>query len=293
MNDQADLAPNLERELEASLREIGIPPRPLILEQISREARSEYPDFNHLAGLISRDVGLAAGLIKTANSPFYGYRQKTRSVREALLMLGLNTTANTVAGLVLRRVFPPLMHLERFWDASDLTAQLSGWLVQQLGVRFGVRAEDAYTYGLFRDCGIPIMMRRFDGYHLTLARANENDTHPFTEVEQAEVPTHHALVGSLMAQSWWLPEMTCIAIRQHHDVQTLVHNPAGLPGASTRLIAIAQTAEKLLQELTDLNHTREWEKLGEACLACLELGAADLAEMTGGAREFLAGVEPI
>lgn len=274
----------LDRQMEASLREIGIPPRPRILELIILEARAGEPDFNYLADLIQGDVALAAGLLKTANSPFFGYRQKARNVRDALLMLGLKAAANAVAGLVLRRAFPPLLHLERFWDASQRTAELSAWLAGRLGVRYGVAPEDAYTFGLFRDCGIPVMMRRFEGYAEVLARANASDTHAFTEIEAAEVPTNHAVVGGLMAQSWWLPEDVCTAIRRHHDVSILM---GGGSGASARLIALAQLAEKLHQDITGLNRSQEWEKLGPGCLDVLAIAAEDFEALETEARTFL------
>lgn len=280
----------LDSQLEASLREIGIPPRPRILELINLEARAGEPDFNYLAGLIQRDVALAAGLIKTANSPFFGYRQKTRNVRDALLMLGLKTAANAVAGLILRRVFPPLMQLERFWDASERTGELAAGLVRRLGVRFGVTAEDAYTFGLFRDCGIPILMRRFEGYAQTLKRANESDTHAFTAVEEAEMPTNHAVVGGLMAQSWWLPEDVCVGIRRHHDY-AMLDEDGDVSGASRRQAALAQLAEKLHQDATGLNNTHEWDKAGAACLSILALTEADLPELEREARDILAGNE--
>jgi HD-like signal output (HDOD) protein len=278
----------LDRQLEASLREIGIPPRPRILELINLEAKAGEPDFNYLAGLIQSDVALAAGLIKTANSPFFGYRQKTRNVRDALLMLGLSTAANAVAGLILRRVFPPMQNLERFWDASERTGALSAWLVRRLGVRYGVIAEDAYTFGLFRDCGIPVMMRRFSGYAAVLGRANESDTHPFTAVEEAEVPTNHAVVGGLMAQSWWLPEGLCSAIRRHHDFVALDQPGRGGSGASVRHVALAQLAEKLHQDLSGLNRTHEWAKMGAASLAVLGLSEDDLPDLEEEARAVLA-----
>jgi len=298
MNERSELATSpedassaLDRQLEASLREIGIPPRPRILEQINLEARAGEPDFNYLASLIQSDVALAAGLIKTANSPFFGYRRKTRNVRDALLMLGLRTASNAVAGLILRRVFPPLLHLERFWDASERTGALSAWLVKRLGVRYGVTAEDAYAFGLFRDCGIPIMMRRFDGYALILGRANESDTHVFTDVEEAEVPTNHAVVGGLMAQSWWLPEEICAAIRRHHDYASLIENSAAATGATSRQLALAQLAEKLYQDITDLNKTREWDKMGSASLAILALSEDDYPDVEAEARVFLAEMD--
>lgn len=158
----------LGQRYASALKEIDITPRPIILEQIAREARKEEPDFGHIATLIGRDVSLAAGLLKTANSAFFGYQQKARHLREALIMLGLNVTARVVAGLILRQALPGGPKLERFWDASGRIAQLSGWLAQQLGTAYGIRSKDVYTFGLFRDCGIPIMMRKFPGYAGTL-----------------------------------------------------------------------------------------------------------------------------
>lgn len=285
-NENADLA--LDSQLEASLREIGIPPRPRILELIILEARAGEPDFNYLADLIQSDVALAAGLIKAANSPFFGYRQKTRNVRGALMMLGLRAAANTVAGLIMRRVFPPSKQLERFWDASQRTGELAAWLASRLGARYGVTPEDAYTFGLFRDCGIPIMMRRFSDYEAVLARANASASQTFTEVEGAELPTNHAMVGSLMTQSWWLPEDICVAIRRHHDPAILAEPLQGATGASCRQVSLAHLAEKLHQECTGLNQTCEWDKMGASCLKVLGLDEEALAELERDARDFLA-----
>jgi HD-like signal output (HDOD) protein len=289
---ESDGVAALDRQLEASLRDIGIPPRPRILELINLEARADEPDLNSLAELIRSDVALAAGLIKTANSPFFGYRTKTRNVRDALAMLGLRAASNAIAGLILRRVLGPApsAQLERFWDASERTAQLSAWLVQQVGVRFGVTSEEAYTFALFRDCGIPIMLRRFGNYSEALARANAEAERPFTEIEEEGVPTNHAVVGGLMAQSWWLPEDLCTAIRRHHDVAALDRTIGGLSGASCRQIVLSQLAERLHQVATGLNHTREWDKLGPVCLQILELGEEIPEDLASEAREFLHGL---
>ena len=78
--------------LENSLKDIGIPPRPVILERISSEMQKDEPDFNRLTNIISADVGLGASLIKTANSPFFGLRQPVRSVYSALSILGLKAS---------------------------------------------------------------------------------------------------------------------------------------------------------------------------------------------------------
>ncbi|NCS64859.1 MAG: histidine kinase [Hydrogenophilales bacterium CG03_land_8_20_14_0_80_62_28] len=285
-----DAVAALDRQLAASLNDIGIPPRPRILELIVLEARADEPDFNYLAELIRADVALAAGLIKTANSPFFGYRQKTRNVRDALAMLGLKAAGNAVAALILRRVFPPPPQLQRFWDASERTAQLAAWLVQKVGVRFGVNGEMAYTFALFRDCGIPILLRRFSGYIETLGLANADPIRPFTAVEEAATSTNHAVIGALMAQSWWLPDELFVAIRRHHDFTALDSLTEGVQGSSARLIALAQLAEKLHQTETGMNQTREWDKLGGICLSILGLGESIQPEMMAEAKEFMANL---
>lgn len=273
---------DIESKMGIEVRSIGIPPRPAILDQINREMANSDPDFNHLAELIGSDVALSASLIKVANSPYYGFGKKVRSVQEALLVLGLKITVRTIAGLSLQAVFKRAPSFERFWDASACTARVSGWLVQQLPRGHGIRAEDAYTFGLFRDCGIPVLMMPFPEYREILQQANEEASLPFTAVEDAALSINHAIVGAELAENWLLPEDIHQAIRDHHALSALLPNPSrGISPAGQRLIALAQLAEFLIQQNTDQdhNHTREWSKLGVACLALLELGDDDLPDL--------------
>jgi HD-like signal output (HDOD) protein len=270
--------PSVDAMLEGSLKDIGIPPRPTILERISSEMQKDEPDYKRLAHVIGADVSLSGSLIKTANSPFFGYRNRVRSVNEALMMLGLDVASRAIAGIILRKVFPNSLHLERFWDASARIARLSGWLAQHVGHN-KLRPDDAYTFGLFRDCGIPVLLLRFPGYEKILAQANSADNRSFTAVEEAQLPTNHAMVGCLLAQSWWLPEETCLAIRHHHDAAILETPSVSPPLTSRYRIAIAQFAEHLVQRHTGLSHTHEWPKLGAACLRLLDVAEDDVDDI--------------
>lgn len=276
MTSSADTPPPaVDALLESSLKDIGIPPRPTILDRISTEMQSDEPDYKRLAHVIGADVSLSASLIKTANSPFFGFRNRVRSINEALMVLGLDVASRAIAGIILRKVFPNSLHLERFWDSSARIARLSGWLAQQVGNN-KLRPDDAYTYALFRDCGIPVLLMRFPIYEKVLARANNEDKLGFTAVEEAQLPTHHAEVGCLLAQSWWLPEEACLAIRHHHDA-AILDTPAISPPLTSRYrIAIAQLAEHLVQRHSGLSQTQEWPKLGPACLRLLGIDESEL-----------------
>lgn len=284
------MAPNTEQAIELSLRDIGIPPRPLILDQILEETRRPEPDFRHLSAIISADVALSAGLLRTANSPYFGFETRAKTVMQALIMVGLESASRAIAGLVLRQIFPPLPAIERFWDGSARVARTSGWLVRKLGVHDNVRADDAYTYGLFRDCGIPILMKKFPGYVDILKAANAEPEKSFLAIEQMKCPTNHALVGSLMVHSWLLTDELSDAIRHHHDALTLGAAPQGIPRAAARMAALGQLAEHLVQRSTGMSMTREWDKLGTVCRQILDIDGSQIETLAAEAPAVVADI---
>ena len=286
LNDASPLAGALEQNIQ----DIDIPPRPIIIDRIRSAMNEDMPNFKYVGQLVSADVSLAAGLIKTANSPYFGYQSRARSFNEALLMLGLDVTCRAIATISLRQAFPNSAHYERFWDASARIAALSGWLARQIR-RPKLRPDDAYTFGLFRDCGIVILLRRFPTYMETLVRANNETELAFTAVEQQDIPSNHATIGYLLAQNWWLSDEICQAIRYHHDQSAIELFESGVPLLSRYLVAISQLAEHLLQKVSGASHTEEWSKLGPSCLRLLALEEADLPELYEEASMVLLAVD--
>jgi HD-like signal output (HDOD) protein len=266
--------------LERSIKNIGIPPCPAILTKVIDETSKDEPDYHYLSELISTDVALSAGLIKIANSAYFGARQRARSVREALTIIGLRAASRAIASIVLRNAFPHNLVMERFWDGSARIARLSGWMAQQLSLS-SLTPEDAYTFGLFRDCGIPILLNHLPGYDAILAQANNEPVLSFTNSEDSALQTNHAEIGSKLAQDWRLPAEINLAIRQHHELKMLDAGEARLPHLllSSRLIAIAQLSEHILQRQLGLSLTQEWSKLGTACLQLLEISDVQLEQI--------------
>lgn len=278
----------LEKRMKIEIRDIGIPPRPNILALIEQETAKDDPDFIYLAKLLGQDVGLSAGMIKIANSPFFSFGKKVPTIHEALLVLGLRLVVRTVAGLALQQVFKHVPNMERFWDASAMTAEVSGMLVRQIGNGIGIRPEDAHTFSLFRDCGIPMLMIPFPEYRDVLARANREEQLGFTEVEDRELGLNHATLGAQLAEDWLLPLDTCQAIRHHHDRRAM-NGETDLPVRARYLIAVAQLAEHLIRLRTDLGQSSEWSKLGADCLNCLNLTEDALPDLLAACTGHLAG----
>ncbi len=273
--------PNIEDRMGIALRDIGIPPRPTILLEIDREMAKDEPDFSRLAKILGADVAMAAALIKTTNSPFFGFNKKVRTVHEALLVLGLKTVVSTIAGIELRKAFQHVPDMERFWDASAKTARVSGWLAKRCKARSRIRPEDAHTFGLFRDCGIPVLMIPFPEYRSVLAKANAETELSFTAVEDQLLSVNHAEMGASLAESWLLPDEIALAILHHHDLSRLEEQQgaSSVAGLSWRLIAIAHLAEHLIQERTGLARTQEWGKVSGVVLQLLAVDETELVTL--------------
>lgn len=271
---------DLDTRMRIEIKDIGIPPRPQILVAIEQEMRKDEPDFIRMSDLISSDVALAAGLIKTANSPFFGFSKRVRTVKEALVVLGLRTVTRSIAGLALQKIFPHTPSLERFWDASAKTALIAAWLAGKCKFPAGVRPSDAYTFALFRDCGIPVLLIPFPEYTKVLQQANACSDKAFTQVEDESLGVNHAIVGAGLAEGWLLPPEMCEAIRYHHSVPHMIGEiDDGLTAPARNMIALAQTAEYLLSTASGLNQTCEWIKLGSACLGTLQIADDELAAL--------------
>ncbi len=267
-------------EAEKLIAGIAIPPRPAAVAAIVAEQQGSDPDLARIAGIIAADVGLTAAMIKTINSPLYGLRQKVTDIQRAVSMLGLKNVASLVTSLSLRNSVAA-QGLERFWDNAARGAMVAAYLARQLG---GVPRDEAHLFGLFHDAGIPLMVRRFEDYKETLKAANREYARAFTDVEDARHGSNHAIVGSLLAASWQLPEHMRHAIARHHDLDVYA---SSLAPEALNLIAVMHLADHIESSHSRLSSDAEWHKMGAATLAYLMLDASQLEELTRDAREML------
>lgn len=226
------------------IKEIGIPPCPVVLAEFMAESNRDEPDFRRLSHLINKDVALAASVLKTINSPFYGLSKKARTVQDALALLGLRETSRIIAGLLLRRAFAssqsPAMY--EFWDASSRVALIAAYLARELDV---IRLDEAHTFALFRDCGVPVLLTRYPEYESLLASTRCENERRRTGLEHARYGFDHALVSATLAQTWHLPIDMWQSIRVH----TLYDRPEFRSdrnwARAAPLIAVALLAEQL------------------------------------------------
>ena len=260
---------------------IVIPPCPRIVLAMVQEAQSDDPDFIKLDKLISGDMGLASAVIKTANSPYYGLNHKVLAIRSALHVLGLGSVTNIVTLLALRKTLSAPGQAsdpfwDQFWDRTNYHAIACARLARQL--RF-ISMDGAYTFGLFNDCGIPVLVQRFANYKETLQQASTAEW-PLIEFENERYQTTHALVGSALARSWHLPDLICRAIAEHHNFDLFDQETSTAHGDVAALAAISLLAGHLVNDFLGTPQDSEWNRHGAQALDYLGVDRDELAEST-------------
>jgi HD-like signal output (HDOD) protein len=252
-----------QAEIDSTLKGFAIPPRPQVLISLSEEMNKEEPDLKLIARQVGSDVGLSAAVLKTVNSPFFGLKKKISSVTQAVSLLGLKSVDRLITSIMLRASFVSENRtLEHFWDSAEKAAGIAAHIASSLprGPR-----DDAYSFGLFHNAGIPILNQRYPDYMHTLRMAAEVGNRSITELEDERHAVNHATLGYLVAKAWFLPPAICEGILRHHDPSVFDDHDEISPQALT-LIAITYLAEHLNDEYLLLGCHSQWDQMREKVL---------------------------
>lgn len=263
-----------------TLRNISVPPCPEIIVELLGEAQREDIDFIRISRLITGDVALAAAVLKSANSPFFALRRRVQSVQQAVAVLGLRNLLKIVYGVVLRQSLggADAPQLARFWDRSNYNAVVSAYLAGRLP---GVSSDEAYTFGLFHDAGISILMQKFPDYKQTLMQANAAPL-AVTAIEDERHHTNHVIVGALLARNWYLPDQVVWAVRYHHEPAIFATPRKHATPDVCLLVAIRLISEHIVARFLNYPDEAEWEHNKEAALAHLGWFEDDIDDLARG-----------
>lgn len=207
-----------EEQINKILQGISIPPQPQIMVDLQMEQVMPDPDINHIAKLISQDVGLAGTVLKVVNSPFYGLANEITSIQQAVGILGMGSVVNIVNGISIKSSMSDetIKALTRFWDTAMDIAMTSATLAKQVGYNY---PDNAYALGLFHNVGVPLLMARYDNYMDIMEESYSGGSNRIIDFENQQINTNHAVIGYYTAKSWNLPKVLCSIIAEHHDCE--------------------------------------------------------------------------
>lgn len=248
---------------------IKIPPIPEVLLKIQSLLRDPDAGVTEIAQLIRQDGALSGAVFRVVGSPVFGLRTKVETVERAVTLLGIPPTLAILRGIALRSALGEATHnaaLEVLWSRGSAIAAYSMATARLLKPR-GLSPDQAYTLGLFHDCGLALLCKRIPDY----AQALSGPAWPDILALDHTHDTNHALLGQMVAKNWQLPEDIAMAIRHHHDLVA-----QDVPDKVARLCAVLNFACHVHQQASHEGE-REWDHAWrEACMERLGLDETDL-----------------
>jgi diguanylate cyclase (GGDEF)-like protein len=265
--------------LERIMQSDRLPTIPAVAVRVIDLVQRPDVSLDELGSMIERDPALAARVLRTANSGFYGRPRSISRVRDAILVLGLRTVKTLALGFTLvsdlrAREGAGLDHTW-LWQRSLYAAIVARGVAGRAGLRI---ADEAFLGGLFHLLGVIALEGALgDDYRAVAAEAG-HDTALLRARETDRFGVDHAWVGAALAERWNLPAGLVDAIRYAAEpdrspletAQLVLCVHAGTAGADVIL------GQRPGEQLTALRTA--CERLGLGSAAAEELVAAALAD---------------
>jgi len=236
--------------------------------RVQQELIKKEPDMAVVEKLVIRDQTLATEVLKMANSAFYRGLVEVRTVRAAMIRLGMREVGKIVLLAASKTQFRIVdkelaLMLKKIWQHSAGNALAANWLARRC--EFDELAGQAFFSGLLHDIGKLFLL-------VAVEQAKLRKSGKMTSALLMEViDTLHTRQGYRLMQHWNMPEEYCIVVRDHHEPTV---------DAKNTLLIIVRLADmachKLgigIRSLTDINLAATPE------VNLLELSEIDLAEL--------------
>lgn len=157
--------------LESDLTDRQLIPRlPAMLPRLMSTLRDPASTNRELAALIGRDMVSVSEVLRLANSPYYRRSSETRSLEQAVLVIGRQGLKQMVTNLLVKPIFGA--HQGRFsaaagpllWEQSEKAAMVNAALAKH------DRADefDAYLAGISSNLGLLVGCRVLDKLSVAL-----------------------------------------------------------------------------------------------------------------------------
>ncbi len=220
-----------------------LPSVPTLYAEIVQRLQSPDVTMGDLAEVVAKDAAMTVGVLKLANSAFFGLGRTLSDPAEAISYLGSDVLQGLVVSHHIFQYCTPLAGDESFLDNlmthSTRVSSLAG-LIARAERMPNVQTGEALVSGLLHDIGRLILAAVYPKAYSLVNQRRE----PPISLGSREVQVFgatHAEVGGYLLGLWGLPDPVVDAVTLHH------HPVAGNTMEFTALTAV-HVAEALLEK---------------------------------------------
>lgn len=179
--------------------------------KLATDPNAETLDF---VAVVEADEGLSTRVLKIANSVYYDRGGGSRTIVEAVQVLGISELRNLLNATMLASLFPAKHYLRaEFWAHNVATAITARAVARAL---FPHAVERVFLAGLMHDVGkLLLLQQHVEDYERVIKQGLSAGVEaPFAEVKA--YPFDHTHVGLMVGEKWNFSRELCEAIGDHH-----------------------------------------------------------------------------
>ena len=191
-----------------------------VVHKITEVANDRSSSAQDLTDVIQLDPVLTAKVIRMVNSAYFGLLQQVKSLKQAVVMLGINTIKN----VALSSSFLGQVNLkgktdlsgDDFWQHSLGVAVASKLIATKLGVdpRF---VEEYFIAGLIHDIGKVLINNFFPDEMNEILEASSKKNESITDIEKRVIKLTHEEIGIAIGKKWKFENALLFAVGKHHQ----------------------------------------------------------------------------
>jgi len=214
----------LQKSILRSIKEL--PPMQNVIHKAREIIENPNSSLKDVGMIIEVDQALTINVLKMANSAFYRRVEKTTSIQNAAVVLGIKTIGEVITLACTSSV------LNNTLKGYDISAD-SMWR-HSLSVAFGSKiiaskkspalANDAFIAGLIHDVGKLILdkyiLERKEAFREFLSKELET----YYKAEKMILGFNHAEIAEQVCKNWNFPKHINIAIKYHHHPSRYLTN---------------------------------------------------------------------
>ena len=198
----------------------SLPAMPEVMMKVQHMIKLPGTTPGQLAKIIETDPAIVAGILKVANSAYYGFRGKVTRIQHASALFGTRRLAELItamsAGTMLGKAMDGYgLEAGDMWRHSIAVAVMAGEMAASVS---DDTLESAYMAGLLHDVGKIILNSHvqqrsllFDQFFMS------NPGKSIQDAERHILGFDHAIIAGILCDNWNLPKSISFAIRHHHQ----------------------------------------------------------------------------
>ncbi len=213
----------MEKKIEEIINKtIDIASHYKIVEKVIKILENEFATLDELQEILSKDKGFTARFLRIANSPYYGMSRKVKTVKDALVLLGINTAKSLILATSMIYLSKKMNNFEqKIWQHS-LAVGISAALLANITEE--AEPEESLSCGILHDIGKILLNNAMPEIYQRIYEKNFDTKKSSVEFENEILGINHVDVGVAIAEKWNFPDLIKETIKYHHSIKCSENN---------------------------------------------------------------------